>query len=113
MRLYRDSVISRIMEKLFPIVDNNKNIETGAATVMMNYAVSLQEKFNDETQVCTLYMVKIKKNSLVDYIDLCWVLMAIGNNRTKHCEICIENQILRNISNFSKLTLELEAKYQK
>ena len=57
------------MEKLFPIVDNNKNIETGAATVMMNYAVSLQEKFDDETQVCSLYMVKIKKNSLVDNID--------------------------------------------
>merc|ERR1712117_643679 len=51
MRLYRDSVVSRIMEKLFPIVDDNKNIQTAAATVMLNYAVSLATKFDDETQV--------------------------------------------------------------
>jgi len=79
MRLYRDSVISRIMEKLFPIVDNNKNIETGAATVMMNYAVSLQEKFDDETQVQVMSVLGINFLSFIsDWEARFRVLVTLG-----------------------------------
>ena len=51
MRTYRDSVVSRVMEKLFPVADDNKNIQTAAASVMLNYAVSLADRGDDETQV--------------------------------------------------------------
>merc|ERR1719450_591870 len=74
MRLYRDSVISRIMEKLFPVVDDNKNIQTGAATLMLNYAVSLGHKFDDETQVQLMSVLSI----IFDWESRFRVLVALG-----------------------------------
>ena len=59
MKLYRDSVITRIMEKLFPIAEDNKNIQSGAASLMLNYAVSLGEKFDEETQVQSTSVLSI------------------------------------------------------
>ena len=79
MRLYRDSVISRIMEKLFPVVDDNKNIQTGAATLMLNYAVSLGHKFDDETQVQLMSVLSINFLTFIsDWESRFRVLVALG-----------------------------------
>ena len=79
MRLYRDSVVSRIMEKLFPIVDDNKNIQTAAATVMLNYAVSLSTKFDDETQVQLTSVLSINFLTFItDWEARFRVLVAVG-----------------------------------
>ena len=79
MRLYRDSVVSRIMEKLFPVVDDNKNIQTAAATLMMNYAVSLGHKFDDETQVQVMSVLSINFLTFIsDWESRFRVLVALG-----------------------------------
>lgn len=46
--MYRDSVMSRIFEGLFPVVNDNKNIQVAAATVMLNYSVSLSKRPKEE-----------------------------------------------------------------
>ena len=51
LRTYRDSVLTRIFEKLFPIADDNKNIQIAAATLALNYSVSIHRKMDDEAQV--------------------------------------------------------------
>jgi phospholipase A-2-activating protein len=51
LRTYRDSVLTRIFEKLFPITEDNKNIQIAAATLALNYAVSIHRKMDDESQV--------------------------------------------------------------
>ena len=51
LRTYRDSVLTRIFEKLFPITDDNKNIQIAAATLALNYSVSIHRKMDDEAQV--------------------------------------------------------------
>ena len=40
--------------QMFPIEGNNKNIQTGAATLLLNFAVSVHKKFDEETQVCII-----------------------------------------------------------
>jgi len=51
LRTYRDSVLTRIFEKLFPIADDNKNIQIAAATLALNYSVSIHRQMDDEAQV--------------------------------------------------------------
>jgi len=46
--MYRDSVVSRIFEKLFPVVDENKNVQVAAATLMLNFSVSLSNRPKEE-----------------------------------------------------------------
>lgn len=59
LRTYRESVIARVFEQLFPIVGDNKNIQIAAATLLLNYAVSVSKKFDDETQVQLLSALSI------------------------------------------------------
>ena len=51
LRTYRDSVLTRIFEKLFPIADDNKNIQIAASTLALNYSVSIHRQMDDEAQV--------------------------------------------------------------
>jgi len=51
VRTYRDSVLTRIFESLFPIADDNKNIQIGAATLLLNYSVSIKKKMDDESLI--------------------------------------------------------------
>ena len=48
MKTYRISVFQRIREGLFPIAEDNKNIQTAAASLILNYVVS---NFDEEAQV--------------------------------------------------------------
>jgi len=59
LRTYRESVISRVFEQLFPIVSDNKNIQIAAATLLLNYSVSVTKKFDDDTQVQLLSALSI------------------------------------------------------
>merc|ERR1719350_2568863 len=59
LRTYRESVISRVFEQLFPIVGDNKNIQIAASTLLLNYAVSVTKKFDDDTQVQLLSALSI------------------------------------------------------
>eukprot|EP00092_Neocalanus_flemingeri_P037378 GFUD01040702.1.p1 GENE.GFUD01040702.1~~GFUD01040702.1.p1 ORF type:complete len:806 (-),score=248.04 GFUD01040702.1:260-2677(-) len=59
LRTYRESVVARVFEQLFPIVGDNKNIQIAAATLLLNYSVSLTKKFDDETQVQLLSALSI------------------------------------------------------
>merc|ERR1719187_1848710 len=51
LRTYRDSVLTRIFEKLFPIAEDNKQVQIAAATLALNYSVSLPRRMDDESQV--------------------------------------------------------------
>jgi len=55
MRTYRNSVISRVFDHLFPIVGNNKNIEIAGATLLLNYSVSLVRKLEDNDAMMQVY----------------------------------------------------------
>jgi len=59
LRTYIESVISRVFERLFPIVGDNKNIQIAAASLLLNYSVSVNKKFDDETQVQLLSALSI------------------------------------------------------
>jgi len=48
MMMYRDSVVTRVFEKLFPVIKDNKNIQVGAATLMLNFCVGLSSRPQDE-----------------------------------------------------------------
>ena len=48
LMLYRESVVTRIFEHLFPIAAENKNIQIAATTVMLNYTVALSKRPLDE-----------------------------------------------------------------
>jgi len=48
LNTYRESVITRIFERLFPVINDNKNIQVAAATVLLNYAVSMAKRSADE-----------------------------------------------------------------
>jgi len=79
MKLYRDSVITRIMEKLFPIAEDNKNIQTVAASLLLNYAVSLGDKFDEETQVQCMSVLAINFLTFIhDWEARFRVLVALG-----------------------------------
>ena len=79
MKLYRDSVITRIMEKLFPIAEDNKNIQSGAASLMLNYAVSLGDKFDEETQVQSMSVLSINFLTFIqDWEARFRVVVALG-----------------------------------
>ena len=79
MKLYRDSVITRIMEKLFPIAEDNKSIQSGAASLMLNYAVSLGEKFDEETQVQSMSVLSINFLTFIqDWEARFRVVVALG-----------------------------------
>ena len=79
MRTYRDSVVSRVMEKLFPVPEDNKNIQIAAATLMLNYAVSVNQKFDDETQVQLLSVLSINFLTFItDWEARFRVLVGVG-----------------------------------
>jgi len=79
LRTYRESVISRIAEKLFPIVSGNKNIEIAAATLMLNYSVSVSKKFDEETQVQLLGVISVNFLAFInDWEARFRTLVALG-----------------------------------
>jgi len=79
LRLYRDSVLSRVMEKLFPVTDDNKNIQTAASTLMLNYAVSCGQKPDEETQVQSMSVLAINFLTFITDLEAKFrVLVAIG-----------------------------------
>merc|ERR1719154_419153 len=79
MRTYRDSVITRVMEKLFPISDDNKNIQTAAATLLLNYAVTVHQRFDEETQVQLLSVLSINFLTFItDWEARFRVLVGLG-----------------------------------
>lgn len=59
LRTYRDSVLTRIFEKLFPIAEDNKQVQIAAATLALNYSVSLHRRMDDESQVQLLSTLAI------------------------------------------------------
>lgn len=78
---YRDSVVSRVFEQMFPIEGNNKNIQTGAATLLLNFAVSVHKKFDEETQVQLLSALSItflQPSFITDWEARFRTLVAIG-----------------------------------
>ena len=79
LRTYRESVISRVFEQLFPIVGDNKNIQIAAATLLLNFAVSVNKKFDDETQVQLLSALSINfLTFIMDWEARFRTLVAIG-----------------------------------
>ena len=80
LRLYRDSVLSRVMEKLFPVTDDNKNIQTAAATLMLNFAVSCGQKPDEETQVQSMSVLAINFLTFISDTEAKFrVLVALGS----------------------------------
>ena len=80
LRLYRDSVLTRVMEKLFPVTDDNKNIQTGAATLMLNFAVSCGQKPDEETQVQSMSVLAINFLTFITDTEAKFrVLVALGS----------------------------------
>ena len=79
MRTYRDSVVSRVMEKLFPVTDDNKNIQIAAATLLLNYAVSVGQSPDDESQVQLMSVLSINfLHMITDWETQFRVLVALG-----------------------------------
>ena len=80
LRLYRDSVLSRVMEKLFPVTDDNKNIQTAAATLMLNFAVSCGQRPDEETQVQSMSVLAINFLTFISDTEAKFrVLVALGS----------------------------------
>jgi len=77
LRTYRESVVTRVFEQLFPIV--NKNVEIAAATLLLNYAVSMTKKLDDETQVQLLSVLSINFMTFInDWEARFRTIVAIG-----------------------------------
>ena len=80
LTLYRDSVLTRVMEKLFPITDDNKNIQTGAATLLLNFAVRCGQKPDEETQVQSMSVLAINFLTFITDMEARFrVLVALGS----------------------------------
>ena len=80
LSLYRESVLTRVMEKLFPITDDNKNIQTAAATLMLNFAVSCGKKADEETQVQSMSVLAINFLTFITDMEARFrVLVALGS----------------------------------
>ena len=83
LSLYRESVLTRVMEKLFPITDDNKNIQTAAATLMLNFAVSCGQKPDEETQVQSMSVLAINFLTFITDMEARFrVLVALGSLRS-------------------------------
>jgi len=79
LRTYRESVIARVFEQLFPIAGENKNIQIAAATLLLNYAVSVTKKFDDDTQVQLLSALSINFLTFItDWEARFRTIVAIG-----------------------------------
>jgi len=79
LRTYRESVIARVFEQLFPIAGDNKNIQIAAATLLLNYAVSVTKKFDDDTQVQLLSALSINFLTFItDWEARFRTIVAIG-----------------------------------
>eukprot|EP00088_Acartia_fossae_P071104 TRINITY_DN9696_c0_g1_i1.p1 TRINITY_DN9696_c0_g1~~TRINITY_DN9696_c0_g1_i1.p1 ORF type:complete len:461 (-),score=109.08 TRINITY_DN9696_c0_g1_i1:204-1397(-) len=81
LSLYRESVITRIFENLFPVVKNNKHIQVAAATVMLNYAVSLANNptESEEGQVQALSVLGVNFITFIsDWEARFRAMVAIG-----------------------------------
>lgn len=79
MRQYRNSVVTRVFEQLFPIVDDNKNIQIAAATLLLNFSVSILKNFDDEDQVQVLSVLCINFLTFIqDWEARFRTLVAIG-----------------------------------
>jgi len=79
MRQYRNSVVTRVFEQLFPIVDDNKNIQIAAATLLLNYSVSIVKSFDEEDQVQVLSVLCINFLTFIqDWEARFRTLVAIG-----------------------------------
>ena len=87
LRTYRDSVLTRIFQELFPIVDDNKNIQIAAATLLLNYAVSINRKMDDESQIQMLSTLCINFFTFIfDWEARFRTLVAIGTMLTSSPE---------------------------
>jgi len=49
LRTYCQSVVNRVMDKLLPVVDNNKNIQIAASTLILNLAISFSKNVDEES----------------------------------------------------------------
>lgn len=79
LRTYRDSVLTRIFQDMFPIADDNKNIQIAAATLLLNYSVSIQRRMDDESQIQMLSTLCINFLTFItDWEARFRTLVAIG-----------------------------------
>merc|ERR1719414_1268426 len=83
LRTYRDSVLTRIFQELFPIAEDNKNIQIAASTLLLNYSVSINRKMDDESQIQMLSTLCINFLTFItDWEARFRTLVAIGTMLT-------------------------------
>jgi len=79
LRTYYESVVSRVFEKLFPIAGDNKNIQIAAATLLLNFAISVSKKFDEEMQIKLLSALSINFLTFIsDWEARFRTLVAVG-----------------------------------